>query len=523
MSDRSPAERLYHKLMRVEELSGLDDGPALKHVGQLIDVSGDVGKLPGLERALQFCSDLDERDLTSRHRSLLHYFWSNALESRRLLHRDGWETRAWEQPELEEQTFHLRQALQLGEGDVLSQDRYAQILTNLGNVISHHGRLPDAIEYWDRALGYRSQHAMARGNRGYGLYQYGWYMHGSAAQAVFVLSAYQDLTAALEREEEITDSARELFRRIVGRIKDAVRPELLESGPPIREEDLGESEEEVAYRTWCLENRLMLHPLNALGPISMAGTDDLRLPPIATGVHEGPYLVGFFDQMKQEFASARYFLYRGSTSESPHFSDRPVTVADTGDAPTYSFAAEQAKMAFRAAYAVLDKVAFFLNDYLELGYEDRQVGFRRIWRKGDEIHPRFQGSRNIPLLGLYWIAKEFQTSEALGGKPISPTAREARRIRNRLEHRYLRLHETSTAEKQETPLIYGGRDPLSYRVSRSSFEDHTLRLFKLVRSALICLCHAVYVEEGGTGGQSPGDEGPGPVVNLPPIDFDQRT
>jgi len=45
-----------------------------------------------------------------------------------------------------------------------------------------------------------------------------------------------------------------------------------------------------------------------------------------------------YNQLKQEFVSARYLYYEGITSEAVHFSDKKVYLYDTLDAPVYSLA-----------------------------------------------------------------------------------------------------------------------------------------------------------------------------------------
>src|SRR3546814_9470374 len=72
------------------------------------------------------------------------------------------------------------------------------------------------------------------------------------------------------------------------------------------------SKAERAYRRWCLERRLFVNPLNDLGAHPLAAFDDFVLPPLSErfGDRESavtpPAVIGFFNQMKQEYASARF-------------------------------------------------------------------------------------------------------------------------------------------------------------------------------------------------------------------------
>ncbi|MEN5371423.1 LA2681 family HEPN domain-containing protein [Luteimonas sp. TWI406] len=106
--------------------------------------------------------------------------------------------------------------------------------------------------------------------------------------------------------------------------------------------------------------------------------------------------------------SARFMLWESGKSEEAHFSDRDVLLLNTLDYPAFGLATEQLKMAFRVAYSIFDKIAFFLNRYLALGMGPRQVNFRAVWTEGKNkaLRSRIAGSKNWPLRGLYWLSKD---------------------------------------------------------------------------------------------------------------------
>lgn len=100
--------------------------------------------------------------------------------------------------------------------------------------------------------------------------------------------------------------------------------------------DEGRSKTERAYRHWCLEHRLFLCPLNDLGPHVAAATDNLMLPPLTEKFserpdgHLPPPIVGFFSQMKQEYASARFTLFEGIRRPPPVRSPATMLRAQPG-------------------------------------------------------------------------------------------------------------------------------------------------------------------------------------------------
>jgi hypothetical protein len=75
-----------------------------------------------------------------------------------------------------------------------------------------------------------------------------------------------------------------------------------------------------------------------------------------------------------------------------------------------------------------------------------------------------------------------------------PDARALDEMRNRLEHRYLQVHETWAAGVGIARRRRNTESP-RYSVSRGNLEDKTLRLLKLSRAALIYLSLAVHQEE----------------------------
>lgn len=504
-------------------LDGLEDEEAFRWLGLLIDLSDDAAHVEGLQLALELAEELGQRNLTARRRALLHYFQSNAIEALRTAQREGWDQRAWEQPELEEAVVHLRLALDWDDNEELSSLRRTQILTNLGNTLSHHGRVVEALRHWDDALEERPSHGMAMMNRGYGLVQYSGLLPQPKDRHVLGIAGYSQLVESLEHP--LSEPARQFAESLVQQFAQR-HPDLDPAqGPPLHEHSLGESEEEEVYRRWVLERRLFLNPLNELGSISMAAEDSLLLPGLTTPVEVGPYLHSFFAQMKQEFASARFLFYEGTTSSSPHYSDRRVAVPDTLDRPSFSLASEKTKAAFRAAYSLLDKVAFFINDYLNLGEAEHRVGFRKIWYVNSDPRRDLRQDfltrrRNYPLQGLFWLSKDLFEDAPGFDRPMDPRAKEIWQLRNALEHRYVKLLRREVPEAHMWDGEVLGDDRLARRTSVQDFEALTVRLLRVARAALIYLVLAVYIEEADAEGG--GEEGYAPEMPLSPLPHSER-
>jgi hypothetical protein len=229
--------------------------------------------------------------------------------------------------------------------------------------------------------------------------------------------------------------------------------------------------------------------------------DVLMLPSFATLLDEPPTFLGFYNQMKQEFACARWLLFEGTHSDGVHCSDRGVKLYNTLDNPSYSLAVEKTKAAFRIVYSLFDKIAFFINDYMDLKIQPARVNFRTVWyedpvskSKTRMLRQTFEQSENWPLRGLFWLAKDLFDENVRG--VTEPDAQELNALRNHLEHRYFKVHEMMISRKRLSGVPNLFHDRLAYSVQRERFEDKTIRLLKLARAALTYLALGMHREEG---------------------------
>jgi len=494
--------------MAFQGIDGVSNETAIERIGRLIDLSHDLKREDGTTRALEWCDALERRGMSNSEAALLAYFRANAWANRQNeKHRNPAAAWAWEQPELQEQVLHLRRATNQPAFEELSPLRRCQILTNLANQLNTVGRFVEALEYWNRALAINSRFGMALGNRGYGLGLYARAHYDPGHQAVFLSFAHKDLTAALSSQAEYEgagyNNAKAFFQSARTRVETAVDIAHVSKTVDLDNHKMGASEEERQYRCWCLQSCLFLNPLNDLGTHSIAGRDVLMLPNYSTPTKETPTLIGFFNQMKQEFVSARWLLYEGVHAGDVHFSDRGVSLYNTLDYPSYALAVEKVKAAYRIAYSIFDKIGFFLNDYMILGVAAKKVYFKSIWYQKYELDNRvlrseFEQSENWPFRGLFWLSKDLFEEDFRA--VTEPDAQALFEIRNHLEHKYLKVHETIVPQSgdAESPAL-GRTDRLAYSVQRRDFEAKTLRLLRLSRAGLIYLSLGMHREEGRRG------------------------
>jgi hypothetical protein len=483
-----------------DEFSKLSDSDAFDRVATMVDHAGDTGDGELNDQALSLIDLLAARaSLACELRILLHYFRANAFENKLSLAGET-QTWAWEIPYFEKVLFELRRAVRDDSFSNLDSLRQCQILTNLGNKLNLLGRPVEAIAQWDRAIALDKHFGMARGNRAFGLCYYANSLYDQGYRDLLLLSAY-DCFLAASAKPAVYDSPESARHRrqfkaqaaqLAGHISiDTARTHLL------RNVSLGRSRIERAYRAWALQKRLFLNPLNDIGEYSIAAYDELHLPPITTGITDGPpAILGFYNQMKQEFISARWLCFEGQSEYRAHFSDSDTHLYDTLGIPAYSLAVEKTKLAYRMAYSLLDKVAFFINDYFEVGLPEHKVSFRSIWYspKGDPkpLSAIFKDRQNWPLRGLYWLSRDIY--EPAFKEVAEPGAEGLADLRNHLEHKYCQVHEDLGIEYSRLSTSRNGVD-LGFRIGRDELEAKTVHIMQKARAALIYLALAVHREE----------------------------
>ncbi len=462
---------------------------ALDHIGVLIDAAMDFSAPHATTRAFSLLDEVDPRiPPASPLGALAHYFRANAWNNR-LIESGSDRAWAWEQSERQNQILELRRALVHPAFNQLDAVRALQIMTNLANMLSCVGRPIEAIDMWDRVIALMATFGNALGNRGLGLRTYARMLYDSGHAGVLLAEAHASLSRSLSRKAFYEDGgiARPIFkdaRRVIAKHIDV---KAIRAAVRVDKYPLGRSKRERRYRTWCLNERLFLNPLNDLGARSIAARDILTLPSIVDASDDimPPAFIGFYNQMKQEFVSARYTLFEGLEPGGAHFSDRDVLLYNTLDYPAYGLAVERVRTAFRLSYSLLDKVGVFINAYLQIGRPAHKVQFRNVFYAGQTqtLLDRFVAHPNLPLRGLFWLSKDLYDPELKG--VLEPDAEALADIRNHLEHKYLQLHTMGAGRS-------GG---IRHSLERGDFEHKALRLLKKARAALIYLSLAVRVEE----------------------------
>lgn len=488
------------RLKMVDSVNHLQPVDQLKVIGWLTDFGGDLGSEAAISNGINLGESIERSDLSSKHRGMLHYRLGTAYSNRStIVTRDGdrWK---WETPDVEPAMEHYRRAIDEEDFAELPSIEQWRILTNLGNLYSEVGRFVEAFDYWNEALIRQPYWFPARGQRGIGFNTYAEHDYDTGHQTVLLKKAYDELEAArMDRLVGLSPGATLnhflRFQTQISRKFESPPPsdDILEFG----EYDLGKTEEERQYRRWCLNHRLFLNTLNDATAHPIAAEDILHLGQLRGKRTERIVsCLGLWNQLIEEYATARYLLYEGLNPSSEHFADRGVQHMNTLDYPIHSIYGEKLKIALRTAYSIFDKIGQFINYYFDCGRDSDKLSFTDVWfteRHGDELQEQFCEKPNLPLRGMYWLSKDLDSWKLHVEGSLDEGGRKLADVRDALEHRYVKLvmFENPKTEAETNRF----NDELATMMLREELEDHAIALLRKARAALVYLALGVNTEE----------------------------
>lgn len=490
---------VYQFLIHVDSLDDYIDGNAINLLGILRDVSELLRDKKGLMKVLNLGGGLFDRDLSPANTARLHYTIGNAHSGLKRVEGQvtGWQ---WEDGQTEKEILHFRHALDSEGASELQPIEVQRTYTNLGNSLSTVGRAIEALDHWRTALTINPDFGPPMGQIGIALVSYAQNHYDTGHQAHLLKAAHEHLDTALDTDD-LYPEMRSQFKSYKQTIEQTVPEEFLTANNGYSRYSLGTGEEKH-YREWCLQNRLFLNSLNDISTESIAARDILHLPSVKSTTSDKIIsCVGFYNQMKQEFVTARYQVFDGINSPVPHFSDKQVRLENTLDYPSYSLNTEQIKIGYRMAYSIFDKISTFIDYYFDLPYLDsHQLHFDKVWYKSpgkNALAPEFQGRQNWALRGLFWLSKDLEFgSEITAEESLEPGAEEFRNLRNELEHSYVKVHSSFSKEININSRV--GHDELAHSIYKDDLKESTINILKKSRAALIYLALAIQTEEGSS-------------------------
>jgi tetratricopeptide (TPR) repeat protein len=344
-----------------------------------------------------------------------------------------------------------------------------QLLVNYANCLSAGGRTIEAIDLWRRALTLSPEHPMALGNLAIGTK----YIARLTNDYVALPQVADGLRRALASpmENEMPDRAKTYFADELTKIDS-----FLKRNPRIKEPQIRPTTDN--YELYCRQNDLFLS-------LSVRKVFDAVSLSLITHISDDstfPRLARVINEIKERFALARMLSFEASNGSIGDLdADRLTTYADLSDGGVYGTRPAKLKLAFETAFNVLDKIAFFLNDYMKLNISDKDVSFLRVWGTGQAgLRPEILRSSSFQLFALYDLSRDLSKAGYL---------ERFRSERHISTHRYLVPH-TKPEKEWKTQA-----DSVEYHTGYKLLLNDTLQLLRLVKGAIIYLIAFVNMNE----------------------------
>ncbi len=342
-----------------------------------------------------------------------------------------------------QQRSELQQIL-LSHPEDIPDSMLPQILTNYAATLSELGRTSEALDYLFKVLELCPTHPVALGTAGEALFRL--LNIQPVHNTRLMIRSWELLTAALSDPQALQrmgdGRAQQSFKRsleVVERAIASVYSGQLPDMPRLiaeAESAHGDWQAPSEQQYWSGKHLLLtLNPYPQWCPHTVV--DDIFFDGIATTADENgeqrfQALAHTMNQIKEDYAVARYELYLSQNGDRLEPISKLTYFADTGDYADFGLSAGLLKSSMRRSIDILDKVANFLNRYLELDIPDRHVSFASIWyEKG-----RMKGQPNAKLQPIIdsmgWMRGIKDVAETLNVFPAP-----SKDIRNKATHDFV--------------------------------------------------------------------------------------
>jgi len=479
------------------------DETSLKSLGNIIDRACDNSDEEELSVIIATQQYYVETLSDSITKATLYYYLANCWSGLKDIEYQKNKKYIWnyEQKELFKEIYYLRKAISENEFENSVLGLKVSIFTNLANSFSRYGRTIIALKYFNKALEIVPNHFMALTNKAICLESYAKLDYDDGHQIVFLKSTYACYHKALEEINSHLDASeydKKYYEKIhhdiklsIKRIEQMLPQECLDEGLNFDKFSLGKTKKEEIFRRWVLSNKLFLNPMNDLDNFSIAAYDPLNLPTLTVPINLGfPKYITYFNQIKQEFIINRVLLYEGLNQLTIDFYEHKTSLIQDYDYNIYDLNIEKVKLSFRGFYALFDKIACFINEYFNLGMEENRVDFRKVWKKGKQLNPKFNQFENPALRGLYLLSKDlfFTSDEEKYEEVLEPESKKINKIRNHLEHKFIMIKAFNIDDNLE-------KRERNFYITEAELYEKTINLAQLAREAIIYLSFAVHHEE----------------------------
>jgi len=358
-----------------------------------------------------------------------------------------------------------------------------QILVNYGNCLDTIGRTLEALYSYYNALKIDKNFSIAIGNKALALAFFA--DISKEYRAAIYIEAYQEIKSIINNKDliffggvSVKKTLQNEMKKIESMFNDKKILETRLEHPEYNKSKLTKFEK--FYIDFCINKKLFLN-FHIHNDNCEASIIDPVFISLITDINDNETfyrLAKHINQIKEDYAVARLLLVQSQyrRKDFDNISKR-TTLVNTLDYSQFNLYIGLLKSAFKEAYNILDKIAFFINDYLRLRLRERSIYFDTIWEKENELKSEILESKNISLYALYDIHRDFK----LG------FFQKIKDVRNALTHRKLVVYDS----------ILTGWDKKDDKINigYETFLKETINLFQLVKSAIVYLVNFVNIEE----------------------------
>jgi len=452
----------------LKELKEKDETPQLKNnIGSLLIDMGTILKNEDyVDEGIEFFEKLkEEKELN------VNYNLANAYYAKFLLNKTNYLTK-------NEHLLFKAKKLYIEEIVHTLPQYNPELYINLANTYDYIGRTIDGLEYYEKVLNI-SQDSRALVNKGIALYQYSFFTNNSL---IILKDAYDCFKLALE-DSELYSDFRNISEKYMGLIEEILSEEIINQEITKELHTFSNDNFEGFMINFCLDNKLYLNLCNFCQRCENSIGDTIVIDNMIVkskfGLEEDPFLIlsSYLNQIKMDYVSARFLLilsqYEGIDLD---FITKYVYITNTLNYEENDIRIQLLKNSFTSLFNILDKIAFFINEYLELGIKPKKVNFRNLWFNFDEnndknIKEKLISLNNSGLNALYDIYLDLEYGN---------NKNYLRKDRNSLTHRFLRISYIKIKDDDKTI---------------KELKEDTIELAKIVKNAIIYLIRLVQIHE----------------------------
>ena len=453
-------------------------------LGFLVDIGFGLNDQKIIRQGLHIGEQNLKNKKHTKYKANIHYNLANGYYSLYGLAERKTGIQAIPQSEnLQKAKLHFREALKLC--DDFNFNFKKQLYVNYGNCLDYLGRGVEALNMYDNAVKIDKNFSMAIGNRAKALCFFA--NISKQYRGAIYLETYQSIKSIINNQDLITIGglgAKKSFKNELQKIESLFKDkkDLTKKLKHSKYNTSGLSEFEKFYLDFCAKEKLFLNFHIHDSQCEAAVVDPIFIQQkIKIEDNDTFYqLAKYINQIKEDYAVARLSLVQSQFKRKDFNSiSKRTTFVNTLDYSQFNLYFGLLKSAFKEAYGILDKIAFFINEYYKLGLQEDKIYFTSIWYCDNckKIRDEILQSKNISLYALYDIYQDFRSGHY----------QKIRNIRNALIHRKLVIFDSM--------LTNWDKKDDKQNIGYDTMLNETINLLKLTKSAIIYLINFVNIEE----------------------------